>query len=309
MAAAPLLKIGTRGSPLAMAQTHEARVLLAAANDDLVAPGAIGITKIKTTGDDILDRSLAEVGGKGLFTKELDVALFDGRVDIAVHSTKDVETFLPDGIVLAAFLEREDPRDAFLSMKAPSLAKLSAGSIVGSASLRRRAQILNRRPDLKVELLRGNVQTRLSKLADGVVDATLLANAGLNRLELSDKAAEILSPEDMLPAVGQGAVGITCRADDDRVLEWLSQVNHTETQIRVTAERALLAALDGSCRAPIGGLAEIVGDKICLRGLVAREDGSEMFETERSGDISDAKAMGDDAGRELRSRAGDDLFE
>ena len=309
MAAAPLLKIGTRGSPLAMAQTHEARVLLAAADDDLVAPDAIGITKIKTTGDDILDRSLAEVGGKGLFTKELDVALFDGRVDIAVHSTKDVETFLPDGIVLAAFLEREDPRDAFLSMKAPSLAKLSAGSIVGSASLRRRAQILNRRPDLKVELLRGNVQTRLSKLADGVVDATLLANAGLNRLELSDKAAEILSPEDMLPAVGQGAVGITCRADDDRVLEWLSQVNHTETQIRVTAERALLAALDGSCRTPIGGLAEIDGDKICLRGLVAREDGSEMFETERNGDISDAKAMGDDAGRELRSRAGDDLFE
>ena len=309
MAAAPLLKIGTRGSPLAMAQTHEARVLLAAANDDLLAPGAIGITEIKTTGDGILDRPLAEVGGKGLFTKELDSALFDGRIDIAVHSTKDVETFLPDGIVLAAFLEREDPRDAFLSMWAPSLAKLSAGSIVGSASLRRRAQILNRRPDLKVEVLRGNVQTRLSKLADGVVDATLLANAGLNRLELSDKAAEILSPEDMLPAVGQGAVGITCRADDVRVLEWLSHINHTETQIRVKAERALLAALDGSCRTPIGGLAEIDGDNICLRGLVAREDGSEMFETERSGYISDAEAMGDDAGRELRSRAGNDLFE
>jgi hydroxymethylbilane synthase len=309
MTTTPMLRIGTRGSPLAMAQTLEARDLLAAANAELSAPDAIEVLEIKTTGDAILDRPLAEVGGKGLFTKELDVALMDGRVDIAVHSIKDVETFLPDGVVLAAFLEREDPRDAFLSLNAPSLAELPAGSVIGSASLRRQAQILNRRPDLKVTLLRGNVQTRLGKLAEGVVDATLLAYAGLRRLGLEEKASAVLSAEEMLPAVGQGAIGITCRASDASVLEWLAAVNHTETQIRVTAERALLAALDGSCRTPIGGLAEIDGDRLRLRGLVAREDGSEMFETERNGTLHDAAALGDDAGRELRARAGDDLFE
>jgi hydroxymethylbilane synthase len=309
MTTTPKLRIGTRGSPLAMAQTLEARDLLAAANAELSTPDAIEVLEIKTTGDAILDRPLAEVGGKGLFTKELDVALMDGRVDIAVHSIKDVETFLPDGVVLAAFLEREDPRDAFLSLNAPSLAELPAGSVIGSASLRRQAQILNRRPDLKVTLLRGNVQTRLGKLAEGVVDATLLAYAGLRRLGLEEKISAVLSAEEMLPAVGQGAIGITCRADDASVLEWLAAVNHTETQIRVTAERALLAALDGSCRTPIGGLAEIDGDRLRLRGLVAREDGSEMFETERNGALHDAAALGDDAGRELRARAGDDLFE
>lgn len=310
MTAAHLLRIGTRGSPLAMAQTHEARDLLAGAVPELSAPGAIEIREIKTTGDAILDRPLAEVGGKGLFTKELDVALLDGRIDIAVHSIKDVETFLPDGVALAAFLEREDPRDAFLSLKASSLAELPAGSVVGSASLRRQAQLLNRRPDLEVTLIRGNVQTRLGKLADGIVDATLLANAGLRRLGLADKASAVLSPEEMLPAVGQGAVGITCRAGDERVAGWLAAVNHADTQIRVSAERALLAALDGSCRTPIGGLAEIHPDgQLRLRGLVAREDGSEMFETERLGPAGDAVALGDDAGRELRARAGDDLFE
>jgi hydroxymethylbilane synthase len=304
----PLLRIGTRGSPLAMAQTLEARDKLAAANPDLARPGAIEVLEIKTTGDAILDRPLAEVGGKGLFTKELDAAILDGRIDIAVHSIKDVETFLPDGVELAACLEREDPRDAFLSLKAPSLVELPAGSVIGSASLRRQAQILARRPDLKVTLLRGNVQTRLGKLADGVVDATLLAYAGLRRLGLADKASAVLEPEEMLPAVGQGAIGITCRADDARAQGWLAAINHTETQIRVTAERALLAALDGSCRTPIGGLAEIAGDRLRLRGLVARADGSEIFEAERTGSIADAAALGDDAGRELRARAGDDIF-
>lgn len=309
MTAEPLLRIGTRGSPLAMAQTHEARDLLASAVPALSAPGAIEIVEIKVTGDAVLDRPLAEIGGKGLFTKELDLAQLDGRVDIAVHSIKDVETFLPDGLELAAFLEREDPRDAFLSLKASSLSELPAGSVVGSASLRRQAQLLNRRPDLEVTLIRGNVQTRLGKLADGVVDATLLANAGLRRLGLDDKATAVLSPEEMLPAVGQGAIGITCRSDDDRAKGWLAAVNHRETQVRVTAERALLAALDGSCRTPIGGLAEFKDDgQLRLRGLVAREDGSEMFETERLGDPKDAAALGDDAGRELRSRAGDDIF-
>jgi hydroxymethylbilane synthase len=304
----PLLRIGTRGSPLAMAQALEARDRLAAAVPALAPAGAMEVVEIKTTGDAILDRPLAEVGGKGLFTKELDAALLDDRIDIAVHSVKDVETFLPDGVVLAACLEREDPRDAFLSLKAPSLAELPAGSVVGSASLRRQAQILNRRPDLKVTLIRGNVQTRLAKLAEGACDATLLALAGLNRLGMAAKASAVLSPEEMLPAVGQGAIGITCRAGDMAALEFLAAVDHAETNVRIRAERALLAALDGSCRTPIGGLAEISGGRLRLRGLVAKADGSAMYETEREGSPADAEALGDDAGRELRARAGDDLF-
>ena len=302
----PLVRIGTRGSPLAMAQTLEARDLLARTVPALA--GVMEVIEIKTSGDAILDRPLAEVGGKGLFTKELDSALLDGRIDIAVHSVKDVETFLPDGIVLAACLEREDPRDAFLSLKASSLAALPAGSVIGSASLRRQAQILNRRPDLKVALIRGNVQTRLAKLAEGTCDATMLALAGLNRLGMASKASAVLEPEEMLPAVGQGAIGITCRADDNDTLEFLARVDHAETHVRIRAERALLAALDGSCRTPVGGLAEIVGERIRLRGLVAKPDGSAMYETEREGAIADAEALGDDAGRELRARAGDDLF-
>ncbi len=303
----PLLRIGTRGSPLAMAQTLEARDRLAA-QPALAATGAMEVIEVKTTGDAILDRPLAEVGGKGLFTKELDIALLDGRIDIAVHSIKDVETFLPDGIVLACCLEREDPRDAFLSLKAPNLAALPAGSVIGTASLRRQAQILHRRPDLKVTLIRGNVQTRLARLGEGACDATLLALAGLNRLGMADKASCVLTPEEMLPAVGQGAIGITCRADDVATLEFLAAVDHAESHHRIRAERALLAALDGSCRTPIGGLAEIAGGRLKLRGLVARPDGTAVYETEREGAVADATALGDDAGQELRARAGDDLF-
>ena len=305
MAAVPHIRIGTRGSPLAMMQAIEARDLLVASNSDFAAPDAIHIEKINTSGDVIRDRPLAQIGGKGLFSKELDRALLDGRIDIAVHSTKDIETALPDGILLAAFLKREDPRDAFLSFKAETLAELPPGSVVGSASVRRQAQILNRRPDLKIELLRGNVQTRLSKLASGTVDATLLACAGLNRLGLGDKAMELLSPEDMLPAVGQGAIGVSCRAGDERARGWLTSINHRETEFRIKAERALLASLDGSCRTPIGGLAEVEGGQLRLRGLVAREDGSELFEAERTGSIGDAEAIGQDVGKELRLRAGD----
>ena len=308
MAAVPKIRIGTRGSPLAMMQAIEARDLLVASNRTLSKPGAIWVEKIKTLGDAIQDKPLAEVGGKGMFTKELDMALLDGRIDIAVHSIKDIETVLPDGILLAAFLEREDPRDVFLSFKAETLAELPPGSVVGSASLRRQAQILNRRPDLKIELLRGNVQTRLSKLESGVVDATLLASAGLNRLGFADKATEVLSANDMLPAVGQGAIGVSCRVGDERVRGWLANINHSETEICIKAERALLASLDGSCRTPIGGLAEIKGDKLRLRALVAREDGSELFETELTGGIDDAESIGKDVGQELRLRAGDDLF-
>ena len=303
------LRIGTRGSPLALAQTHETRDRLIRAFPDLAAPGAIEIEIIKTTGDKVLDRALAEVGGKGLFTKEIDEAMLEGRIDIAVHSMKDVPTWLPDGIVLPCMLEREDVRDVFISSRAPDLAGLPPGSLVGSASLRRQAQILARRPDLKVVTFRGNVQTRLRKLADGEVDATLLALAGLNRLGLSQVATSVIGTDELLPAVAQGAIGITCRTADERAHSLLAALHHAPTFSRVTAERALLEVLDGSCRTPIAALAEFQADGgLFLRGLVARPDGSQMLETTRCGAESDAVGLGRDAGEELKRRAGPDFF-
>ena len=298
----PKIRIGTRGSPLALAQAQQVQGLLGAMETEIVV--------IQTTGDTVLDRPLADIGGKGLFSKEIDEALLDGRIDIAVHSTKDLETRMPDGIVLAVFLEREDPRDAFISDKADSLDTLPAGSVVGTSSLRRQAQILARRPDLRVESIRGNVQTRIKKLADGEADATLLALAGLKRLGMADVAAEILEPDILLPAVGQGAIGITCRDGDITALEFVAWLNHGPSWNRVMAERAMLAALDGSCRTPIGGLAEINEDGVLtLRGLVAKADGSEIIKATRSGPVSIAEALGRDAGEELRLRAGPDFFE
>ena len=296
------LRIGTRGSPLALVQAHEVQGLLAAVETEIVV--------IKTTGDKVLDRPLADIGGKGLFTKEIDEALGDGRVDLAVHSMKDLETWLRDGIALAAVLEREDVRDVFISEKADSLENLPAGSLVGTSSLRRQAQILGRRPDLRVEAFRGNVQTRIRKLKDGEADATLLALAGLRRLGMTDVATEILGTDVLLPAVAQGAIGITCRGENDRVLERLATLNHPQTWDRITAERAMLAALDGSCRTPIGGLAEIDDNgSLSLRGLIAKADGTEIIETTRSGPAADAEALGRDAGEELRKRAGPGFFE
>ena len=298
----PKIRIGTRGSPLALAQAQQVQGLLGAMETEIVV--------IQTTGDTVLDRPLADIGGKGLFSKEIDEALLDGRIDIAAHSTKDLETRMPDGIVLAVFLEREDPRDAFISDKADSLDTLPAGSVVGTSSLRRQAQILARRPDLRVESIRGNVQTRIKKLADGEADATLLALAGLKRLGMADVAAEILEPDILLPAVGQGAIGITCRDGDITALESVAGLNHGPSWNRVMAERAMLAALDGSCRTPIGGLAEINEDGVLtLRGLVAKADGSEIITATRSGPVSIAEALGRDAGEELRLRAGPDFFE
>ncbi|OHC75685.1 MAG: hydroxymethylbilane synthase [Rhodospirillales bacterium RIFCSPLOWO2_12_FULL_58_28] len=305
----PLLRIGTRGSPLAMAQTHDVRDRLIAAHRELAVPGAIEIVIIKTTGDMVLDRPLAEIGGKGLFTKEIDEAMLNGSIDVAVHSMKDVPTWLPDGIALPCTLEREDPRDAFISNKAASIRKLAAGSVVGTSSLRRQAQILYRRPDLRVAVFRGNVQSRLRKLEEGVVDATLLALAGLKRLGMADVVTAVIEPEEMLPAVAQGAVGVTCRSDDRRADEFLAPLNHAETFMRVTAERAMLTVLDGSCRTPIAALAEITGANMRLRGLIARPDGSEVLETERSGSAADAKAIGRDAGEELKKRAGPGFLE
>ena len=301
----PLLTIGTRGSPLAVAQTEAVATALRAVVPELVARGAIAVETIKTTGDRILDRPLAEAGGKGLFTKEIDEAMLDHRIDIAVHSMKDVPTWLPDGIVLPCMLPREDPRDALLSDKATGLADLALGAVVGTASLRRGAFLLARRSDLKVVSFRGNVQSRLAKLTDGVVDATLLALAGLKRLGMAERAAEILSVEDMLPAVAQGAIGITCRAADDHALDWLARINDAATVSAVTCERAFLTVLDGSCRTPIGGLATLDAEgRIAFVGRLARTDGSCVFEARRAGDAADAAALGADAGAEVKAASG-----
>jgi hydroxymethylbilane synthase len=298
------LRIGTRGSPLALAQAYETRERLADAHPDLQPENTVAIEVIKTKGDKVLDRALAEIGGKGLFTKEIDDAMLDGRIDLAVHSMKDVPTWLPDGIVLPCMLPREDVRDAFISPKANGISSLPEGAVVGTASLRRQAQILAKRPDLKAVVFRGNVQTRLRKLDEGEVDATMLAMAGLHRLDMLDVATAAIEPEEMLPAVGQGAIGITCRADDEDSLRYLAALNDPDTYARVTAERALLAVLDGSCRTPIAALAEIDGEKMRLRGLIAKPDGSQVLETTREGAVGDAEALGRDAGQELKDRAG-----
>ena len=290
------LRIGSRGSPLALAQSEMVRRRLAPAGAEIVV--------IKTSGDLVLDRSLAEAGGKGLFTKEIDEALLVGRVDLAVHSLKDVPTWLPDGLVLAAVLEREDPRDAFISVKAKRLFDLPAGAVVGTASLRRQAQILHRRPDLKVTLFRGNVETRLRKLNEGAIDATLLALAGLRRLGRADAATAILEADEMLPAVAQGAIAIACRADDSSLRERLQSLDHAPSRIEITAERALLEVLDGSCRTPIAALARVAGDRLALRGLVAKPDGSRVVSGAREGASADADRMGRDLGEFLRAEAG-----
>jgi len=303
---AAFLRLGTRGSPLALWQAREVQARLASAHG--VEPEAIVITLIRTSGDAIQDRPLSEVGGKGLFTKEIEQALVDGAIDIAVHSSKDMPTVLPAGLALAACLPREDVRDAFISPKAPSPAALPPGAVVGTASLRRQAMIKRLRPDVAVVSYRGNVETRLKKLADGVVDATLLALAGLRRLGRADAATAVLEIDEFLPAVGQGAVGIEARAADQRTLGLLAAINDADTLTAVEAERAFLAVLDGSCRTPIAGHARITDGVITLRGLILRPDGSEAHETVSSGPSTEAIRIGADAGRELRARAAPDFF-
>ncbi|KAI6682590.1 hypothetical protein NL676_036471 [Syzygium grande] len=307
------LVIGTRGSPLALAQAYETRDKLMASHPELTEEGAIEIKIIKTTGDKILTQPLADIGGKGLFTKEIDEALISGDIDIAVHSMKDVPTYLPDKTILPCNLLREDVRDAFISMSVGSLAELPAGSIVGTASLRRKSQILNRYPSLQVqENFRGNVQTRLKKLSEGVVQATLLALAGLKRLNMTENVTSILPIDDMLPAVAQGAIGIACRSDDDKMANYLATLNHEETRLAVSCERAFLETLDGSCRTPIAGYACKDEDGNCIfRGLVASPDGTRVLETSRKGPYTyeDMVLMGKDAGKELLSRAGPGFFD
>jgi hydroxymethylbilane synthase len=300
-----ILRIGTRGSPLALAQAHETQNRLAAAHPALKTEIAI----IKTTGDKILDRPLADIGGKGLFTKEIDEAMSAGEIDISVNSMKDVPTWLPDGIILPCMLPREDPRDAFISSTAKNIDDLRQGAVVGTSSLRRQAQILLRRPDLEVVSLRGNVQTRLRKLEAGEVDATFLAIAGLNRLGMADAATSVIPTDICLPAVGQGAIGITCRENDAHAQEILVPLNDATTHICVSAERTMLEILDGSCRTPIGGLATLEGDVYSFQCLIAKIDGSDVLQTSRYGKIEHAIALGKEAGEELLSRAGPDYLE
>jgi len=300
MASAVLFTLGTRGSPLALVQAQETRRRLAAALGWEEARVAIAV--IRTSGDMIQDRPLAEAGGKGLFTKEIDSALLDGRIDFAVHSAKDLPTALPDGVALAGFLPREDPRDALVSALADSIAGLPHGARLGAASLRRRAQALRLRPDLRVELLRGNVETRLNKAESGAIDATLLAMAGLKRLGLVHRARAALAIEAFLPAVGQGAIAFSARSGDARTREALAAIGDAETATALAAERAYLAVLDGSCRTPIAGHARLEDGRLILRGQVLREDGSESFEARVAGAPADAARLGADAGRDLLGR-------
>jgi hydroxymethylbilane synthase len=302
----PFLRIGTRGSPLALWQAREVRAHLAAAHG--VEPEAIAIEAIRTSGDVIQDRPLSEAGGKGLFTKEIEQALLDKAIDLAVHSSKDMPTALPAGLELAACLPREDVRDAFICRKATSLTGLPHGAVVGTASLRRQAMVKRLRPDVSVVTFRGNVDTRLKKLDDGVVDATLLAFAGLKRLGREAAATAVLEVDAFLPAVGQGAIGIEVREADGRTCDLLAKINHAETLTALRTERAFLAVLDGSCRTPIAGHARIEGGNIFFRGMILRPDGSEVHETACRGAIQDGAALGADAARELKARATPDFF-
>lgn len=301
------LKIGTRGSPLALAQAHETRRRLSDAFD--LPPEAFEIVVITTTGDAVLDRPLKEIGGKGLFTREIEEALLSGGIDIAVHSMKDMPTLQPDGLILDCYLPREDTRDAFVSPSVTGIAGLAQGAVVGTSSLRRRAQLLNRRPDLKVVEFRGNVQTRLRKLDEGVAECTFLAMAGLRRLDMADQIpAQPIAPEDMLPAVAQGAIGIERRQDDPRTAALLEAIHDTPTGQRLAAERAFLARLDGSCETPIAGLADLTGGTLRLRGEVLRPDGSEALRDEVSGAISDGPDMGRAMAESLLGQAGPGFF-
>jgi hydroxymethylbilane synthase len=300
-------KIGTRGSVLALAQAQEVLAGLKAAHRSSQQEFELCI--IKTSGDRIQDRPLAEAGGKGLFTKEIEEALLTREIDLAVHSMKDMPTILPAGLAIACYLPRADVRDAFISPKAASLTQLPVAAVVGSSSLRRQAQVKRLRPDLQVVALRGNVDTRLRKLEEGAVDATLLACAGLARLGLSSRITQPVSVDDMLPAVAQGAIGVEIRADDDRTARLLAPINHAQTALVVAVERAFLARLDGSCKTPIAGLAQLVApDHLVFRGQILSPDGRHCHATRREGRPEAAIAMAEDAAAELIALAGPDFF-
>ncbi|MFK5979566.1 MAG: hydroxymethylbilane synthase [Rhizobiaceae bacterium] len=297
--------IGTRGSDLALAQAHELKRRLIDAHGDL----EIEIKVISTSGDRIQDRPLSEIGGKGLFTLEIEEQLSGGEIDMAVHSTKDMPTELPEGLELSCYLPREAVEDAFISYKANSIMDLPQGAVVGSASLRRQALIKAMRPDLKVINFRGNVQTRLRKLKDGEVDATLLAVAGLNRLGMRDVITSILPKDEFPPAPGQGAVCVESRVGDEKINALLAPINHEETTNLLAAERAFLKALDGSCRTPLAAFAQIEGEDITLVGMIMSPDGQTIFRHEAKASIKEAEELGSDLAGHLRAQAGPDFFD
>ncbi len=305
------LRIGTRGSPLALAQAHETRRRLSAAFD--LPLEAFEIVVIKVTGDDrsmiAADRPLKEIGNKGLFTREIEEDLIAGKIDIAVHSMKDMPTVQPEGLILDTYLPREDVRDAFVSPSLSQITDLAQGATVGTSSLRRRAQLLNKRPDLNVVEFRGNVQTRLKKLGDGVADCTFLACAGLNRLEMTDVPATPVDPAHMLPAVAQGAIGIERRMDDANTQSLLAAIHDTPTGQRLAAERQFLFTLDGSCETPIAGLATLDGDTLTLTGEVLRPDGSDALSGSRTGAVADGPAMGTELAQDLLKQAEPGFFD
>ena len=301
------LKIGTRGSPLALWQAHEVRRSLMAAF--ALPEAAFEVVVIKVTGDMVQDRALKDIGGKGLFTREIEEALLDGGIDIAVHSMKDMPVLQPEGLILDCYLPREDVRDAFVSPSVARLADLPQGAVVGSSSLRRRSQLAHRRPDLTLVEFRGNVQTRMKKLEEGVAVATFLAMAGLNRLGMAHMARGPIEVTEMLPAVAQGAIGIERRVADDRVAALLAGIHHGPTGLQLAAERAYLAALDGSCQTPIAGLAVLEGDQLWLRGEILRSDGSEVIAGDIRGAAADGAALGRALAAELLGRAGPGFFD
>ena len=301
------LRIGTRGSPLALAQAHETRKRLAEALN--ASEDSFEIVVISTSGDRILDRPLKEVGGKGLFTKEIEQEMLDRKIDIAVHSMKDMPVEQPDGLTLGCYLPREDVRDAFVSSDFKNVSDLPSGSKVGTSSLRRKAQLKFSRPDLEVVEFRGNVQTRLKKLKDGVASCTFLAMAGLNRLGLGEVAQSVINPNEMLPAIAQGAIGIEWREADKKITDILRKIHHEETGQRLNAERAFLAELDGSCQTPIAGLATIEGSSLKFTGQVLRTDGSESIYETASCNIEDGPELGREMAQKILAQAGPNFFD
>lgn len=308
----PVLTLGTRGSPLALAQAYEAKRRLGEAFPELAGDDAVEIRIISTTGDQRLEISLAEIGGKGLFTRELDVALASKEVDFCVHSTKDVPTELIPDTELCTMLPREDTRDVLISgdpEKITCIEDFPEGSLIGTASLRRQAQIYSKNPNVKCVNFRGNVQTRLRKLQGGDVKGTFLAYAGLKRMSMEEHATKVLEWDEMLPAIAQGAISFQCRSDDERVLNYLKLLSHDDTFQAVTCERAFLAALDGNCKTPIAGQAKVIDGELHLKGLVASPDGQKIFRCERKGKVSEATEIGKDAGLEIRNEAGEAFFQ
>jgi len=304
-----IVKLGTRGSPLALAQAYETKRRLAEAfPDELAADDAVEIKVIKTTGDMVLDKALKDVGGKGLFTKELDVSLLNGDVDCCVHSMKDVPTWLVPGTILPCNLPREDTRDAWISPSGKMPQDLPDGAVIGTASLRRQAQLYAINPTFKCVNFRGNVQTRLKKLDEGIVDATMLAKAGLNRMNLEEHITAVLEWDTCLPAVAQGAIGIQIREDDEKMSRYIGALNDAPTKTAVDCERAFLAALDGNCRTPIAGQAKIVDGKLVFEGLIAKVDGTVVMRASRTGELADAVKMGTEAGEELKAKVGGDAL-